>query len=124
MSRTSAELEQRQNAAVKHGVTSPNENRRQSDHSSATVSEQNALRVGDLDAIGRARLDGWARAQAKCELLDRYFSEHGLFNDKGEPRPAAAIYFTALNSARLALTKLEEHLHSRIPRPKPSSRRT
>src|SRR5690349_20904745 len=89
---TPAELDQRQNAAVKHGATSPTK----IDVRTVTVRRRfltrKGLRVGDLDAVGVARLNGWARAQAKCELLDRYFSEHGLLNEKGEPQPAAAIY--------------------------------
>jgi hypothetical protein len=114
---TAAELEQRRNAPLKHGATSPTE----IDVKAATVRRrfltQNALRVSDLDALGRARLDGWARPQAKAELLDRYFAEHGLLDEGGIPRPAAAIYFPALNSARLALTKLEEHLRATVRAP-------
>jgi hypothetical protein len=114
---TAAELEQRRTAPLKHGGSSPTE----IDVKAATVRRrfltQNALRVSDLDALGRARLDGWARPQAKAELLDRYFAEHGLLDESGIPRPAAAIYFTALNSARLALTKLEEHLRTRVRPP-------
>jgi hypothetical protein len=74
---------------------------------------QIGLRQADLEGIGLALLDSWARAQAKVELLDEHFVECGLLDDAGEPRPATRIYFTALNSARLALVRLQEHLRDR-----------
>jgi hypothetical protein len=74
---------------------------------------QIGLRAGDLDGIGLALLDNWARAQAKVELLDRYFAESGFLDEAGEPRPAGKVYFTALNSARLAAVRLADHLKAR-----------
>jgi hypothetical protein len=47
------------------------------------------------------------------ELLDRHFAERGLLDEAGEPRAATKVYFTALNSARLALVRLEENLSKR-----------
>ena len=49
---------------------------------------QNGLRKADVDGIGLALLDTWARAQAKIEILDAYFSEHGLLEEDGKPQPA------------------------------------
>jgi hypothetical protein len=71
------------------------------------------LRVGDLDGIGAALLDNYSRAQAKVALLDTYFVEHGFLKEDGEPNGAAKTYFTALNSARLAATRLSDHLRQR-----------
>jgi hypothetical protein len=51
--------------------------------------------------------------QAKVELLDIYFAEHGFLGEGGNPRNAARVYFTALNSARLAATRLSERLQAR-----------
>lgn len=66
-----------------------------------------------MDGVGLAFLDGWARAQAKVQLLDLYFDEHGFLDGKGRPQAAATLYFTATNAARLAATRLSEHLRSR-----------
>ncbi|MBA2361427.1 MAG: hypothetical protein H0V79_10950 [Actinobacteria bacterium] len=74
---------------------------------------QVGLKASDLDGVALALLDNWSRAQAKVALLDAYFDEHGLLDASGEPRPAAKIYFTALNCARLAAVRLREHLRDR-----------
>jgi hypothetical protein len=71
------------------------------------------IRARELDGIGRALLDNWARAQAKVDLLDRYFAEHGLLDAEGAPVAATKIYFTALNTAQRALVRLREHLRER-----------
>ena len=71
------------------------------------------LRAADLDGLGLALLDNWSRAQAKVELLDRYFAAAGFLDASGEPRPAAKVYFADLNSARLAADRLAEHLKAR-----------
>jgi hypothetical protein len=71
------------------------------------------LRASELDGVGLALLDNWARAQAKVEILDRHFEQVGLLDGDGEPRPATRIYFTALNSSRLSATRLAEHLKAR-----------
>lgn len=75
---------------------------------------QIGLRAADLDGLGLAYLDSWARAQAKVELLDRYWAERGFIDaETGTPPPAAAFYFAALNSARLSLAKLADYLKAR-----------
>lgn len=74
---------------------------------------QVGLRAGDLDGIALGYLDSWARAQAKVELLDQYADRVGWLNEDGEPMPGAKHYFTALNSARLSLARLEGHLKER-----------
>jgi hypothetical protein len=62
-------------------------------------------------------LDNWARAQAKVDLLDRHFAERGFLDQAGEPVSATRLYFTALNSARLALVRLNEHMRERTRTP-------
>ena len=74
---------------------------------------QNGLRASDFDGVGLALLDNWSRAQGKVELLDQHFSSAGFLDERGEPCAAAKIYFTALNSARLAAVRLAEHLRER-----------
>jgi len=66
-----------------------------------------------MDGVGLALLDNWSRAQAKTQLLDDYFDARGFLDDEGEPRGPAKLYFTAINSARLAATRLSEHLKAR-----------
>jgi len=66
-----------------------------------------------MDGVGLALLDNWARAQSKVQLLDVYFDDRGFLTDEGEPNAAARLYFTSLNSARLAATRLSEHLKAR-----------
>jgi hypothetical protein len=75
---------------------------------------QNGLRKADVDGIGLALLDAWARAQAKVELLDVFFADRGIVDpEDGKPAPALGVYFTALNAATKALVRLEEHLKRR-----------
>ena len=81
---------------------------------------QIGLAASDLDGVGRALLDNWARCQAKVELLDRHFESRGFLDSDGEPVPAAKVYFTATNSARLALDRLNEHLKTRNHSPLPA----
>jgi hypothetical protein len=57
------------------------------------------LRASDLDAIEIAYLEGWARANARVDLFDT----------DDQPRELKA-YFSALNSARLSMTKLEQRM--------------
>jgi len=74
---------------------------------------QIGLRANDLDGVGRALLDNYARAQGKVELLDRHFAERGFLNPDGEPSGAAKTYFVAINSARLAVARFSDHLRAR-----------
>lgn len=74
---------------------------------------QIGLRMHDLDAIALGYLDLWARAQSKVELYDSWAHEHGYLNAAGESPPWVKEYFAALNSSRLALGKLAEHLKAR-----------
>lgn len=81
---------------------------------------QIGLAASDLDGIGRAYLDNWARAQAKVELMDRFFLANGFLDHAGEPVPATKVYFTAVNSARLALQRLRDHLTAKDISPLPA----
>jgi hypothetical protein len=101
-------------AAVRHGATSERQIRPAAKAQRRRFLRQNGLRAGDLDGIGRGLLDNWARAQAKVELLDAYFERHGFLDARGKPRGGVQVYFTALNSARLALARLDEHLGRRV----------
>jgi hypothetical protein len=74
---------------------------------------QIGLRAGDLDGLGLALLDNYARAQAKVELMDAYADHHGWLDEQGRPPEFVKTYFTALNSARLALGRFADYLKAR-----------
>jgi hypothetical protein len=73
----------------------------------------------DLDSLGRARLDGWARAKAKVVLLDRWIERNQpeLADEAGEVPPFMALYVALLNAEQRALTRLTEHLRERVKNP-------
>jgi hypothetical protein len=77
---------------------------------------QVGLRMSELDGIGIAYLDAWARAQSKVELMDAWSAEHGWLSPEGVPPPFVLTYFAAVNSARLAIDKFAAHMRSRKPR--------
>jgi hypothetical protein len=68
------------------------------------------MRASELDSLGRAYLDNWARAQAKVDMMDRWTEQHGWLDEKGNPPPFVNTYFAALNSAQRALGKFADHL--------------
>ena len=103
-------LAQRQGAALKHGARSPDQIAASARAQKRRLLRQLGLRASDVDGVGLALLDNWSRAQAKVSLLDLYFEQRGFLDPEGEPNGAARVYFTALNSARLAATRLSEHL--------------
>jgi len=82
--------------ALRHGGSSVAQIRPAARAQKRRFLRQVGLKASDLDGVALALLDNWARAQAKVQLLDAHFDEHGLLDEAGEPRPAAKIYFTAL----------------------------
>jgi hypothetical protein len=99
--------------ALRHGGRSQVQIKRVARTQKRRLLRQIGLRAGDLDGVALGLLDNWARAQAKVELLDLWFAEHGLIDEQGEPRAPTKIYFVAINSARLALVRLADHLKTR-----------
>jgi hypothetical protein len=77
---------------------------------------QIGLRTSDLDGVGIAYLDAWARAQSKVELMDAWSAEHGWLTPEGVPPPFVLVYFAAVNSARLAIDRFAAHLRQQKPR--------
>jgi hypothetical protein len=45
--------------------------------------------------------------------MDAWSAEHGWLSEDGKPPGFVAVYFAAINSARLALSKLDDHLRAR-----------
>lgn len=72
------------------------------------------LRIGDLDGIAAGYLDGWARAWAKVTLLDEHFAQNGLIAPGGTDA-TLRVYFTAVNTSRLQLQRLSDHLARYAP---------
>ena len=99
--------------AVSHGAHSPAQTRPVARSQKRRLLRQIGLKANDFDGVGAALLDNWARSQAKVQLLDAHFAEHGFLDEKGVPREATRVYFTAVNSARLAVVRLDEHLKAR-----------
>jgi hypothetical protein len=99
--------------ALKHGARSERTVKQAATVQKRRLLRQIGLRAGDLDGLGLAYVDTWARAQSKVELYDEWAGEHGFLNERGESPPWIREYFAALNSARLALAKLEDHLRQR-----------
>lgn len=100
-------------AALKHGARSDKRVSPRAATHKRRVLRQIGLRASDLDGIALGYLDGFSRAQAKIELLDAYADEHGFIDRRGKPRGFVAVYVSLLNTARLALSKLDEHLKKR-----------
>lgn len=95
--------------ATKSGVDSQSRIRPLARAHRRRVLRQLRLRASDLDPIGKAHLDAYAAIRSKLDLIDAYIDTHGLLRDDGEPQPALKLYVALQNSARLALTRLEEH---------------
>ena len=104
-----AVVEQRRVAATVHGAKSEHQIRSVARAHKRRLMRQMGMRICDLDGITLAYLDGWARAWAKVTLLDEHFAEHGLIAPGGTDA-LLRVYFTALNTSRLQLQRLSEHL--------------
>jgi hypothetical protein len=100
---------------VKHGAKSQAVVRRTAGYVKQSVLQPLGLRQGALSLVGVRHLDIYSRNMAKVQLMDRWVAEHGWLDEKGNPPPFAAVYFTALNAASRALVKLEPHLLPHLP---------
>jgi hypothetical protein len=99
--------------ALKHGATSERQIRPRTRNHRRRILRQLRLSPKDLDPLARGYLDSYVRLVAKIELIDAYVAEHGLLKSDGEPQPSLRLYVALQNSARLALIRLESHLHAR-----------
>jgi hypothetical protein len=100
-------------AARKHGATSADRIAPLARNQKRRVLRRIGFSARDLDALARGYLDLYCRLAAKIELADRYIEEHGLLRADGTPQPVLATYTSWVNAARLALTRLEQHLRGR-----------
>lgn len=51
-------------------------------------------------------MQAWARAEARCLLLEQWLDEHGLLDEQGNPRPATALMTQQENLALKHRTRL------------------
>lgn len=102
--------------AAKHdgyGSTKNDEIARRARNEKRRLLDRLGLRQRDLDPVGVAYLDHYAKLRARLDSVDAYLDEHGLIRADGEPQPVLRFYVSLANSARLALAKLEGHLRER-----------
>lgn len=107
---TPAELEQRGQAALKHGGSSEHQIVLRSTVEKRRLLRQLGIRQSDLASVGRALVLNWSRAAAALALMDDYAARHGWLDADGEPRGFARLYVSLLNAERLALRALADHL--------------
>jgi hypothetical protein len=74
----------------------------------STFRRATGVRVGDLGAVGKERLDQWAATKAKRMALDRAF-------EAGEDWSRGA-YIAFANAERLAFDRFEPHLIALLDR--------
>lgn len=98
--------------SVRHGAMSPRLVRKQSTIEKRRLLRQIGLRQEDLQSVGRALLQNWARAAAALSLMDDYATANGWLSEDGEPRGFAKLYVSMLNAERLALRDLERHIRA------------
>jgi hypothetical protein len=71
---------------------------------------QIGTRESALSPTARGYLALLARLLAKLDSVDAYLDEHGLIREGGEPQPVLKLYVSLVNSARLTMQRLEDHL--------------
>jgi hypothetical protein len=107
---TPAVVEQRRAAATRHGGRSDSQIGASARAHRRRLMRQMNLRIGDLDGIALGLLDGWARAHAVVTILTDHYQANGLFLPSGEVDPSLRTFFTGINSTRLQLQRLADHL--------------
>jgi hypothetical protein len=98
--------------ALRHGANSERQIVHRSVVEKRRLLRQIGLRQEDLESVGRALLQNWARAAAALSLMDEYASQAGWLDEDGNPRGFARLYVSMLNAERLALRELEKHIRS------------
>src|SRR3970040_2787736 len=106
---TEAVIRQRTDAATRHGGRSQNQITATARAHKRRLMRQMSMKIGDLDGISLALVDGWARAHAVVTILTQHYTQNGLFRPDGEVDPSLRTFFTGINSSRLQLQRLAEH---------------
>ena len=96
--------------ALVHGAYSERRVTKRSTMEKRRLLRQLGMRHEDLESVGRALLQNWARAAAALALMDDYAETHGWLTEDGDARGFAKLYVSMLNAERLALRDLERHI--------------
>jgi hypothetical protein len=96
-------FEQGNLAAVKHGTRSP---RLVDGRAAELVTTATAAIPWLADASFERAVLGWARAEARCDLLAEYLDRAGLLDEEGQARPAADLAYKFERQAADARAKL------------------
>jgi len=107
---TEAVVRQRTEAATRHGGRSESQISASARAHKRRLMRQMNLRIGDLDGISLALVDGWARSHAVVTILTEHYTRNGLFRADGDVDPSLRTFFTGINSSRLQLQRLAEHM--------------
>jgi hypothetical protein len=103
-------IQQRTEAATRHGGRSQSQITATARAHKRRLMRQMNMKIGDLDGIALALVDGWARSFAVVAILTEHYAQNGLFRADGEVDPSLRTFFTGINSSRLQLQRLAEHL--------------
>jgi hypothetical protein len=100
--------------ALTHGAHSEPAVKRTATNQKRALLRRIGLRQADLDGVGLALLDNWARAASKVRQMDDYFDRvGGVLDGRGKPRGATAFYLACLNAERRAVESFAKHLKDR-----------
>lgn len=75
-------------AALRHGATSPRVVQPIAERLAGELADSAPWTAG---ASHRATVSAWSWAEAQASVLRSYLDEHGVLDEEGEPRPAAAL---------------------------------
>ena len=95
---------------MKHGARSEPRVKQLALNKRRTLLRHLGLRQEQLDGIGRAHLKDWSMAAAVAELYFDHLDANGLVDESGEGPGYMKTWLAAVNSSRLCLVKLAEHL--------------
>jgi hypothetical protein len=101
--------------AVKHGGYSAAQTAPVARAQKRWFLRQIGLRASELDGVGLALLDCWARAAAKVKVCDDWYAQNGFLAADGSPQGPHTIYVPLLNLAQRSAVRLADHLRARDP---------
>jgi len=96
--------------ALHHGARSERTISRRAGYEKQRLTQRLGIRQSELAPAVRYRFDEWAKAQALVWLYDQWVSEHGAFDESGQPPGFAATHSAARNAASRLFTKVEADL--------------
>jgi hypothetical protein len=99
--------------ALRHGAQSERQIGPRATREKRRILRQIGVRLSELDGVGKALVHNWSRAAAALALMDEYAAENGWLTPSGQPKGFARLYVSMLNSERLALKAMQEHLRIR-----------